>query len=268
MSQNALDRVANRNTGQPQSIGALIQQLRPEMQRALPKHMDADRMARIALTVLRKTPALQQCTPESFMGALLTASQLGLEFGAANEAYITPYSREAQLIIGYQGYAKLFYQHPLARFLDSQAVYANDAFDYGYGTEPFLTHKPARGDRGELVCFYAVAGLTTGATQFVVLSPAEVRALRGGKVGSSGGIADPQRWMERKTAIRQVLKLLPKSPTLAQAMVADEVTRTDLRESALEVPDAPAAVEGAPAGVNPATGELPVQEPPSGGEDW
>jgi recombination protein RecT len=251
-SQSLRARAAGSDVAQPQapaqqppSIGALIQHLRPEMQRALPKHMDADRMARIALTVLRKTPQLAQCTPESFMGALLTAAQLGLEFGAANEAYLTPYKREAQLIVGYQGYAKLFYQHPLAKYLDAQAVYERDEFDYAYGLAPFLRHKPAIGDRGQVVAYYAVASLTTGASAFVVMSPSEVRAVRGGKTGSNGGIADPMHWMERKTCIRQVLKLLPKSTEMVRAMAADEGIRTDLREDAIdEAPAYPVAITG------------------------
>ena len=41
--------------------------------------MDADRIARLVLTEIRKTPQLAECTQQSFAGALLTASALGLE---------------------------------------------------------------------------------------------------------------------------------------------------------------------------------------------
>lgn len=229
----------------PTSIGQLIQSLRPEMARALPKHMDADRMARIALTVLRTNPNLGQSTPESFMGSLLTCAQLGLEPGAGGEAYLVPYTHrrgplagrtECQLIIGYQGYAKLFWQHPMAKHIDAQAVYERDEFDYAYGLEPFLVHKPAIGDRGEVIAFYAVAALTSGGKGFVVLSPEQVKDLRGGKVGPSGQIADPMLWMERKTVLRQLVKLLPKSTNLVRALEADEKVRTDLQEEAIDAP--------------------------------
>ena len=40
------------------SLAQLITQMRPEIARALPAQMNADRMARIATTVLRQTPAL------------------------------------------------------------------------------------------------------------------------------------------------------------------------------------------------------------------
>lgn len=205
-----------------QTIGSMIQSLRPEISRALPRGMDADRMARLALTVLRQTPKLAECAPLSFAGALLTASALGLEPGINGEAYLVPYKRECQLIIGYQGYAKLFWQNPLARHLDAQAVHEHDAFDYAYGTEPFLRHKPAQGERGPITYYYAVATLATGGSAFVVLTPDEVKKLRGGKVGTSGNIDDPMRWMERKTALRQLVKTLPRSTMLNAAMSADE----------------------------------------------
>ena len=144
-----------------------------------------------------------------------------------------PYGRECQLIIGFKGMTKLFYQHPMAKHIDAQVVYERDEFDYQYGTNPYLVHKPARGDRGAVECYYAVASLSNGAAAFVVLSPEDVKALRQGKVGPDprfkGG--DPMHWMERKTAIRQLVKILPKSTTLAAAAEADERTGTDLRRN-------------------------------------
>ena len=258
---DALDTIRNRD--RTPTVAETIVNMRREITQALPKHMDADRIARLALTVIRKDKALAACKPESFVGALLTASALGLEVGVNGEAYLVAYKGECTLIVGYQGYAKLFWQHPLAQHLDAQAVHAADDFDYAYGLDPFLRHKPALTDRGAVVAYYAVAGLTSGARLFVVLSADEVKALRGGKVGSSGNIPDPMHWMERKTALRQLFKLLPKSPTLARALDSDERTGTELRAAQVQ----PAAL---PAGgnVDTATGEvLPVEDPPAGWDD-
>jgi phage RecT family recombinase len=166
--------------------------------------------------------SLADCSPESFAGALLTAAALGLEPGVNQEAYLVPYKGECTLIVGYQGYAKLFWQHPLAKHLDAHAVHENDEFDYAYGLAQYLRHKPARGDRGKITDYYAVAELSTGASAFVVLTADEVKALRGGKVGPSGKIPDPMHWMERKTALRQLVKLLPKSTNLVAALAVDE----------------------------------------------
>jgi recombination protein RecT len=235
------------------SIATVISQLKPEIQRALPRHLDADRIARLALTLVRKDRNLAQCTPESFAGSLLTAAALGLEPGVNGEAYLVPYRGECTLIIGYQGFAKLFYQSPLAKHIDAQAVHERDEFDYEYGLEPRLVHKPAMSDRGEIVAYYAVATLQTGASAFVVLSPEECKALRGGKVGTSGQIKDPMHWMERKTALRQLIKLLPKSAALDMAAHADERPGTELHAERIEDHDQRLAIED---GADPITGEV------------
>jgi recombination protein RecT len=230
------------------SVARYIASLEPEIARALPQGMKADRVARIALTLIRQSElqaqkdrrpnsSLAKCSPESFAGALLTASALGLEPGINGEAYLVNYSGECSLIVGYQGLTKLFWQHPMARYIDAHAVYEADEFDYAYGRNQFIAHKPTMGTRGRIVAYWAAGELANGAFRFVVLSPDEVRELRGGKVGPSGKIADPMHWMERKTALRQLLKLLPKSVTMAAALIVDEQ-----RGSVLAQGDVPAAI--------------------------
>lgn len=230
------------------TLAQFIARLTPEIQRALPKGMDGDRIARLALTAIRKDRALAECTPESFAGALLTASALGLDPGVNGEAYLVAYKGECTLIVGYQGFARLFWQHPLARHLDAQAVHANDAFDYAYGLEPFLRHKPAFGDRGEIVAYYAVAALSSGAKAFVVLTPEEIKALRASTRPQK--IADPQHWLERKTCLRQLFKLLPKSTQMLTALDADERPGSELARDRVIESTPPPAIEQRPAGVD------------------
>lgn len=219
----------------PQTIAGLITAMKSEIARALPRGMEADRVARLALTQVKKTPQLSTCTAQSFAGALLTSSALGLEPGVNGECYLVPYrdkrsgTVDCQLIIGYQGITKLYWQSPLAEYIDTQWVGENDEFDYTKGLNPYLEHKPARGDRGKPIYYYAVVRIK-GASQPIwdVFTPEQIKALRRGKVGSSGDIPDPERWMERKTALKQVLKLAPKSTRLDRAMSSDEAGGQEL----------------------------------------
>ena len=184
------------HSGKPTSVAATITHFAPLIAEALPKHLDPDRFTRLALTTLRKTPQLQQCNPESFVGALLTASALGLEPDVNGECYLVPYKRECTLIVGYQGLAKLFSQHPLSARLSAEYVCENDEFHYDKGLNPYLTHKPATGERGKIIAYYAIVGLKNGAQWFDVFTPQQIATLR---VGSrKGNIADPEHWMERK----------------------------------------------------------------------
>jgi recombination protein RecT len=243
------------------SVAQAIEMMKPEIARALPKGMDADRIARLALTAVRKDRNLAACSPESFAGSLLTAAALGLEPNVNGESYLVPYKGECTLIIGYQGMAKLFYQSPLAKHIDAHAVHENDEFDYEYGLTPRLVHKPAKADRGKITHYYAAATLNTGASAFVVLTVDEVKELRGNSRPSR--IPDPQHWMERKTALRQLVKLLPKSTALDQAAHVDERTGSELHAELVEQ----RAIDS---GMNPATGEIGAEyveaEPYDGGE--
>lgn len=247
-TRNAVARRAE-NAGQVQSQSAQltlaqqIERMRPEIARALPKHMDADRMARIALTTLRRTPKLGTCTPESFLGALMTCSQLGVEPGATGEAYLVPYGRECTFILGYKGMAKLFWQSPIAKSLAAEVVYENDFFEFEKGLNPRLEHKPVLTGRGRPVAYYAVATTVNGGSAFVVMSRDDVDEHRKhSKSGSSGPWKDHYDAMAKKTCVRELFKLLPVSVEIAQAVAHDESVRTDLDVSALEV--APDYIEG------------------------
>lgn len=244
--------VATRNEG-PKTIKTFIDGMVGEMSRALPRHMTADRMARIVLTEVRRVPDLAKCTQASFGGALMTCAQLGLEPGVTGEAYLIPFRNrrkncyEVQLIIGYQGMVKLYWQSPLARSLDAQTVYENDDFDYAYGLDPKLSHTPKlTGDRGNAIAYYAVARLNGGGSAFIVMSKSDVERIRArAQAKSDGPWATDYDAMARKTAIRQLFKLLPRSPELSQAMTHDGAVRTDLSEQAIDIePEYPDAVEG------------------------
>lgn len=214
---------------QQKTVVSELERVKPFITESLPDHVTPERFARLALTTLRRTPKLQQTTPESFVGALYTAAALGLEPDVNGECYLVPYGRETQLIVGYQGLAKLFWQHPLAARLSAEYVCANDEFAYDKGLTPHLHHKPAIGDRGDIIAYYAIVGLKNGATWFDVFSPAQIAKLRGKTKASN--IADPEKWMERKTALKQVLKLAPKSTQIHAINALDERVHT-VEESA------------------------------------
>jgi recombination protein RecT len=241
-------------------VGSLLKVLTPEIQRALPQGMDADRIARLFFTEVRKSRnakaagtaqhSLDECTAESITGALLTSSALGLEPGINGECYLIPYRDnkrrvvECQFIMGYQGIVKLFWQHPRAARIDAQTVYSSDQFTYSKGLRPTLEHIPVEDNEAVPTHYYGIVEVTGAQPLWDVFTAGQVKLLRRGKVGSSGNIPDPMRWMERKTALKQVLKLAPKTTRLDLALTADEQTGRELVHSrGIELP---AAVEPTP----------------------
>lgn len=200
--------------------------IKAQMALALPKHMTADRLARIALTEIRKTPALTRCDQTSFLGAVMQCAQLGLEPGnALGHAYLLPYGNVVQLIVGYRGMIDLARRSGQILSIEARAVYAADKFHVSLGLNPDLIHEPnwESGDRGELRFVYSVAKLKDGGTQFEVMSRQDVERVRSqSKAGKSGPWVSHFEEMAKKTVIRRLFKYLPVSIELATAVSLDE----------------------------------------------
>lgn len=224
---------------QTMDIATLIQKSAAELGKALPAHMRPERIVRIALTTLRMNPNLYKCNPQSFLAALFQSAQLGLEPNVEGQAYIIPYGENAQFQIGYKGYVELFFRHQSALSLDMQEVRENDDFDYQYGTESFIKHRPALKDRGEVIAYYAVAKLKDGASLFKVMSKDD--CLDHGKKHSKNFSSPTSTWkkdqdaMCKKTVLIQLMKLLPKSIEIQKALAMDETVKTKVAADMFEV---------------------------------
>lgn len=225
--------------------------IKAQMALALPKHMTADRLARIALTEIRKVPKLAQCDQTSFLGAIMQIAALGLEPGGAlGHAYLIPFDKnrregndwvydrtEVQLIIGYRGMIDLARRSGQIVSLSARIVYANDKFTYAYGLDETMEHVPHEGvDPGEMTHVYAVAKLVGGGVQFEVMSRAKVERIRDASQGYQAAAKAAAKYkkpidspwsnhfdeMAKKTVIRQLFKYLPVSIEIQQAVGLDE----------------------------------------------
>lgn len=217
---------------------ALVERLKPQLALALPRHMTAERMARIVLTDMRRVPKLMECTPQSLAGAIMASAQLGLEPGnGLGHAYLLPFDKrakvggqwqtvatECQLIIGYRGMIDLARRSGQIVSLSARVVHERDHFTYRYGLDETVEHVPHAGEPpGAMTFVYAVAKLKDGGVQFEVMSRAEVEAIRAkSKAGSSGPWVDHFEEMAKKTAIRRLFKYLPVSVEMSRAVTMDE----------------------------------------------
>ena len=226
MATNELKTAATGKQQTPATIQSLLvdPKFQKQMTLAMPKHMTAERLARIALTELRKTPALAQCNQMSFMGAIMQCAQLGLELGGAlGHAYLIPYGQTATFILGYRGMIDLARRSGQMVSLTANIVYEHDDFNYQLGLSPDVHHVPADGERGNMTHVYAVANLKGGGVQFEVMSKYEVDKIRAGsKAGKSGPWVTHYEEMAKKTVIRRLFKYLPVSIEMSRAVGLDE----------------------------------------------
>ncbi len=222
-----------KNMTVPDMVKAMI----PEIKKALPSVLTPERFTRIALSALNNTPQLQQCTPMSFIAALLNAAQLGLEPNTPlGQAYLIPYKNkgvlECQFQIGYKGLIDLAYRNGQMQTIQAQAVYENDDFFYEYGLEPKLVHRPAFSERGELVYFYGIFRTVNGGFGFSVMSKSDMDhyAKTYSKAFDSG--FSPWRTtyeeMAKKTVIKQALKYAPIKTDFQRALSTDETIKKQI----------------------------------------
>ena len=222
------------------SLKSLLDRALPQIRLALPRHLSAERMLRVCLTAAQRTPDLLKCDQLSFVGAVVQASQLGLEpDGILGHAYLVPFNnrktgrKEVQLIAGYKGLIDLARRSGHVTSIAAHVVYDKDEFTFTYGIDETLRHVPHMGsERGEAVAVYAVAKMKDGGYAFDVMSKAEVEKIRAkSQAGTSGPWQEHWGEMARKTAIRRLVKYLPLSPELQKAAALDELADAGVPQS-------------------------------------
>jgi recombination protein RecT len=224
----------------------------PEFAKALPPEVSPERFVRIVMTTLQSNPRIMDCDLGSVYQSITSIAQLGLlPDPMLGEAYVVPYGRKAQAIIGYKGLCKLARQSNMISKIEAHAIHELDHFDHELGSDPRLVHRPPPlgEERGEIIGFYACAFNKDGSTQFAVMTTEEVNAIRDKSQGyqafKSGRIKSTpwdSHWEEmgRKSPIRKLAKDLPLAVQQAVAMdVAYDLGKASVltREGAVETSD-------------------------------
>jgi len=245
--RNQLANKANavqKETEKPRTIADYLEDMKPELQKALPEHITPERITRIALTTIRTNPALQECSPGSLLGAVMQSAQLGLEPGLVGHCYFVPFwnnkekRREVQFIIGYKGMIDLARRSGHIQSIYAHTVHEADTFDYELGLHPKLVHKPATGQKGEMTHVYAVAHFKDGGYQFEVFSKQDIENVRKrSKSKDNGPWKTDYEEMAKKTVIRRMWKYLPISIEIQKQVTQDETVRKDITAEARSVYD-------------------------------
>lgn len=215
----------------PQDVKGMLEHdlTRQQLQSVMPEDAKPERLFRLALSAIKQTPKLLQCSPASFFGSLVGACTLGLEVNTpAGEAYLVPYGKEAQLVIGYRGMAKMAYQHEHVVDITRHAVKEGDVFRLTYGTNEEIVHEiDHRVDRGATIGAYAIVRLRGGGKVQRYMALAEINAARPTHWKSTPW-GDKNEYvvdeMRTKTALRRVLKDAPSTANARRAVAFDEAS--------------------------------------------
>lgn len=243
------------------SLKGLIKAMEPEIKKALPSVITPERFTRMVFTALSSTPKLQQCTPQSFLGAMMQAAQLGLEPNTpVGQAYLIPYGNVCQFQLGYKGLLDLAYRSGEIKDIQAHEVHENDDFEYELGLEPKLKHIPAMSNRGSVTMYYAVWHTKTGGYGFEVMSKDDVLefAQKKSKSFHNGPWQSDFDAMAKKTVLKRALKYAPIATDFVKAVATDETVKSNISASMEDEPDETMTIdaEPIPQNVDPETGEI------------
>ena len=256
-----------------------------------PKHLTGDRLMRVMLLAIHKTPKLASCHPLTLLGAMMALASLGLEPNTPlGHAYLLPFDKrrknpatgkwevaetEVQVIVGYKGYIDLARRSRILTSIHADVVYEGDDFSFEYGSRMHLRHVPtgARINRRRTWA-YAHAKLIDGEA-FEVLPYEQVLAIRNAsagyqsamRLGQDSNAYKTSPWvayeheMAAKTMIRRLAKQLPLSIEFQNAVALDSMSeRQTVDLAALSGGDGTALADLSAAA-------LPSPEPDLQGED-
>lgn len=228
------------------TMQAYIKAMEPAIKKALPSVITPERFTRMVLSALSSTPKLAECSPQSFLAAMMTAAQLGVEPNTAlGQAYLLPYRNhgqmECQFQLGYKGLIDLAYRSGEVSVIQAHTVYENDVFEYELGMDPKLRHVPAKADRGEAVAYYAMFKTKDGGYGFEVMSVDDVQRHAQRYSKSYGSGSSPWRSnfdeMAKKTVLKRALKYAPLKSDFVRCVAQDETIKAELSDEMYAVPD-------------------------------
>lgn len=233
-------------------VSDLLELYKGSIANALPSMLTPERMIRVALSAMSKTPLLLDCTQHSLMGSILTCAQLGLmPDGVTGEAYLIPFKNnkkkivECTVIIGYKGLCTLAYRSGLVLSIQARAVYSDDVFEYELGLNEKLKHT-TKGctDPTKITHFYSIVRMLNGGHTFDVMTIEAVNKVRDESANYKFAYRKEDTiWhknygeMGCKTVLRRNLKYVPFSAEVSRAISQDELAEAGKQNIKLEILD-------------------------------
>lgn len=218
----------------------LLEKMRGQLSMALPKHLPVERLMRVAMTQVQRTPKLLECEPKSFLGAIMTAAQVGLEpDGFLGRGYLIPRwnkntrRMECHFQPGYKGLLDLCQRSGNIASVRADVVRQGDFIEYEKGLDERLVHREGVDNfEATITHVYAIIRTKDGGSYWDIWPAAKVEAHRRRFAPDSyeSFSAWQTDWaaMGKKTLLIAVSNLAPKSIELARAVAAQQASDAGL----------------------------------------
>ncbi len=195
----------------------------PDINTALPatvkKYLTPERIVKIALVAVSRSPRLMQCDPKSVLKSVMHIAEMGLEPGGPMaESHLVPFYNstrkvyECVPIIGYRGLITLAKRSGDLSSVLAQCVYEKDKFELDLANQ-IIKHEPCLdGERGKLKLVYCIARFKDGGMAMDFMSKSDVDKIRNrSKAKDAGPWKSDYDEMAKKTVVRRCSKYWPMS---------------------------------------------------------
>jgi recombination protein RecT len=221
--------VPSTNVKAPSPVAALsayLDRLKPQMALALPRHLNPDRMMRLALTAFSQNRALQACTPQSIAASLMTAGQLGLEPGINGAGYLIPYGENCTFVPGWRGLVDLVSRSGLATVFTG-VIFSDQTYRFTDGARRDLVIENETDlDAPEDITHAYAVGWVRGADlphiELWRVSKIAKHRDKYNKVGQKHYSFRDWEMYARKVPLLQVLKYMPCSVEVSNAVLVSQ----------------------------------------------
>ena len=225
-----MNAVTQQTASQVTVFSGFLDKFKPQLALALPKHLTADRMARLALTAFSTTPALQNCDQKSIAASIMTAGQLGLEPGVNGQGYLIPYGKTCTFVPGWKGLVDLVARSGRGTvytgviFKDQQYTFTDGA------RRDLIIHNETDLDAPEdMTHAFAIGWVKDAAMPIIELwSSEKIKKHRDkyNKVGSRHYSFRDWEMYARKIPLLKVLKYMPASIEVANAVAISHASES------------------------------------------
>lgn len=221
--------------------------------------LNNDKAVRKFITAIKicfaRNEKLAKCSKDSLFDVFLACAEWNLYPSATTgDCYVIPYKVKgvdtATFQLGYQGMITLAYRAGCKQVL-AEVVCENDRFKYEYGLNQTLKHIPVKfgGEdaKGKPIGAYAIITLESGKSIMKIMDAEEIFAFRNKSQSYSADLKykstnspwqpknDPQLNMWKKTVIKQLFKMIPKTPIIHDVLEHDTKGDVERGESILNV---------------------------------
>ena len=204
----------NRIVPLPTRVREELQLRREDLESILPEWMTYKRFVNMSLMAIARTPALAKCDFSSIYLSLMECARLGL-YPDGRQAAIVPYKGVATLLPMVQGIIELMLRSPKVAKVEARVVYEGDYFDYAYGLNSRLDHKPLLEgtDEREIIASYAIVFWEHTEPQFDIVNRIDLDKAR-----QSSASPNNPAWVNwpgeqcRKVAVKRASKYVDLTP--------------------------------------------------------